>query len=211
MQNAKPSRRPLFIARQAAFPTGLLGKLIAAIMDRETVAINRQAIATLQVQTGDDVLDIGCGSGASLAMLQPLVGAGSVSGIDPSPVMVERARRKFSQLDPARRPLVATARVEQLPFVDATFSAVMSVHTAYFWADLDAALAEIARVMRPGGRLMLVLRTADNRAVPSFPREVYRFHSQTVIRSALGAAGLVPQDFEPDGGDGAPARILARK
>ena len=48
---------------------------------------------------------------------------------------------------------LAVASVEQLPFVEDTFDAVMSVHTLYFWADLKRALTDIARVLRSDGRL----------------------------------------------------------
>jgi arsenite methyltransferase len=205
-------RRPLIIARQSGHPRGWLGRAIAAIMVHETADINRAAIAALAVKPDDHVLDIGCGSGLSIALLAPLVQYGSVSGIDPSAVMIDRAKARNREQIDAQRAMVAVARVEQLPFVDDTFDAVMSVHTVYFWADLKLALTEIARVMRSDGRLVLAFRTGANpAATASFPSEVYNFRSMAEITDAALQAGFVDCGTTPDGPNGEPALLVARK
>jgi arsenite methyltransferase len=205
-------RRPLVIARQSGHPRGWLGRAIAAVMVRETAAINRTVIAAVEVQPSDHVLDIGCGSGLSIALLAPLVPQGSVSGIDPSAVMIDRARARNSKQIAAQRAMVAVASVEQLPFIENTFDAVMSVHTLYFWADLKLALAEIARVMRSNGRLILAFRTSANpAATASFPGEVYNFRSMAEITDAAVQAGFVDCGTTPDGPNGEPALLVARK
>ena len=205
-------RRPLFIARQAGRPSGLLGRVIAAIMVRETAATNRAAIAALQVMPGEHVLDVGCGSGHSIELLVPLVAHGSVSGADPSALMTARAKHRNAVGAAHGRVVIVTAAVEQLPFVDETFDAVMSVHSVYFWEKLGQALTEIYRVMQPGGRLVLLFRSNANEAtVASFPSQVYRIRSLTEIEDAVIAAGLVVAAASPDGPDGKPAMLIAKK
>ena len=205
-------RRPLFIARQASCPSGLLGRAIAAIMVRETARTNRAAIAALKVLPGDHVLDVGCGSGHSLELLAPLVAHGSVSGADPSPLMAAQARNRNGPGVAEDRIVIVTAAVERLPFVDETFDAVMSVHTVYFWDCLGPALTEIYRVMRSGGRLVLAFRTDLNQAATaSFPSEVYRIRSLPEISKALTLAGFEVISLSPDGADGAPAMLVAHK
>ncbi len=203
-------RRPNFIARQSASPSGLIGHLIASIMVHETQDVNERTVAALEVQPDDSILDIGCGSGLSLSLLAALAPRGRIGGIDPSPVMVTRAvRRNHVHVSPGRFDIL-TAGVEALPFPADSFSKVMSVHTLYFWPDLAPAITEIARVMKRGGKLVLAFRTdADSAAVNSFPREIYRFRPITEVADALRAAGFTIDEAASDSAE--PRLLVATK
>lgn len=104
---------------------------------------------------GRDVLEVGCGPGKLLA---DLVAAGyRCAAVDRSPQMVvaargELRRRGFSL---SQTPVV-DATVQQLPFPDHTFDDVVSTFPTDYILDPDA-LREVARVLRPGGRLVVVL------------------------------------------------------
>jgi ubiquinone/menaquinone biosynthesis C-methylase UbiE len=194
-------RRPRFIAEQARHAKGLLGRLIAFIMARETFAENMRAIDALDVQRTDHVVDIGCGHGRSLEVLAARASKGRVAGADPSELMVEIAVERNRKVVKARRVDVAIASVDALPFADNAFDKALCVHVIYFCRDLDAALREIARVLKPGGRLALVFRTdADTAAVRAFPAEVYRFRPFAEVTAALKGAGfgLVERRTEPN-------------
>lgn len=192
-------RRPNFIARQSASPSGLIGHLIASIMVHETQDVNERTIAALEVQPDDSILDIGCGSGLSLSLLAARAPQCRIGGIDPSRVMVARAvRRNRAHVSPGRFDIL-TAEVEALPFPADSFSKVMSVHTLYFWPDLAPAFTEIARVTKRGGRLVLAFRTdTDTAAVNNFPREVYRFRSIAEVAQALHDAGFAVDETASD-------------
>lgn len=183
-------RRPRFIAEQARNATGLLGRLIAFIMSHETKGDNQRAIGTLAVAPGDHVLDIGCGHGRSLTELAVLATEGKVVGVDPSDVMADMAARHAGELIASGRVQVVTASVEALPFPDASFEKALCVHVVYFWPDLTRALREIARVLKPGGRLALLFRTNVSQSVDAFPADVYRFPALDEITSALEGAGF---------------------
>src|SRR5262249_47297318 len=114
-----------------------------------------------------------------------------VAGADPSELMVEIAARRNRSLIEAARVDVVLARVESLPFPDNTFDKVLCVHVLYFWKDIEASLHQIARVLKPGGRLGLLFRTkADLAAVASFPPEIYRLPALAEVIAALERAGL---------------------
>lgn len=93
---------------------------------------------------GGRVLDVGCGPGHLAARLADR--GLHVAAIDLDPAMVERARRRL-----AARAETAVADVAALPFPDASFDVVVSTLSMHHWADHAAGLAEVARVLRPGG------------------------------------------------------------
>ncbi|MFI5321232.1 MAG: class I SAM-dependent methyltransferase [Myxococcota bacterium] len=204
-------RRPRFIAEQARDARGPLGRLVAWIMARETWRENVAAIDALEIAPGDRVLDLGCGHGRSLAALAERATRGHVSGADPSELMCEIAEARNRGLVRAGRVAVVRSSVDQLPYGDATFDAVLCVHVVYFWSDLDAALREVARVMRPGGRFAIVARTAANPAVASFPSEIYRFPALAELLASATRAGFAPELHGDRDETREPVLLLARK
>jgi SAM-dependent methyltransferase len=94
---------------------------------------------------GQRALDVGCGPGALTARLVNLLGARSVSAVDPSAAFVEAARSRLPGAD------IRRASAEQLPFDDDTFDAALAQLVVHFMADPVAGLREMARVTRPGG------------------------------------------------------------
>ena len=112
---------------------------------------HRLLLDMIGVPAGTRFLDVGCGDGG-LACAAAMQGA-EVTGVDPDPAMLAAARKRASKAN-----LAATfveGRVEQLPFPDASFDVVASVTVLCFVADAAGAVREMARVLRPGGRLVL--------------------------------------------------------
>lgn len=189
-------RRPLIIAEQARDARGLLGRIIAFIMARETLADNRRALEALEVGPVDCVLDAGCGHGRGVALAAAR--AAHVSGADPSALMGRIARQRNRRALMEGRVDIATCAAERLPYRGGYFDKVFCVHVAYFWADLAPALAELARVLKPGGRLAMIVRTSDDtKAVAAFPEEVYRFPPFTALLGAADAAGFTLSSVPP--------------
>jgi SAM-dependent methyltransferase len=97
--------------------------------------------------TGDPppVLDVGCGPGALTTRLVDALGAGQVHAVDPSASFVADLRGVLPGVD------IVEAAAERLPFGDGTFGAAYAQLVVHFMADPVAGLAEMGRVVRPGG------------------------------------------------------------
>jgi ubiquinone/menaquinone biosynthesis C-methylase UbiE len=124
--------------------------------------------------------------------------------------MVEIAAQRNRPLIEVARVEVVLSTVESLPFPDAFFDKAQCVHVLYFWKDIEIALREIARVLKPGGRLGLLFRTnADPKAIASFPPEIYRFPALTDVVTALERVGMDIHLAEDSANQ--PALVLATK
>jgi ubiquinone/menaquinone biosynthesis C-methylase UbiE len=119
--------------------------------------LRNRAADLAQLQPGEAVLDVGCGTGALALEAYKRVGAaGRVCGIDPGPRQVARARSKAGR---AGIPIeFQVGVIERLAFLDQSFDAVLSTLLMHHLPDdlKRLGLAEIARVLKPGGRLVIV-------------------------------------------------------
>jgi demethylmenaquinone methyltransferase/2-methoxy-6-polyprenyl-1,4-benzoquinol methylase/phosphoethanolamine N-methyltransferase len=125
-------------------------------------AMTRRAVAIARLQPGESILDVGCGPGSLTLPAAEKVGpTGKAAGIDASPEMIETARRSARKR--GRDVDFQLAPIEALPFADSTFDAVLSsLMMHHLPDDLKAqGLAEIARVLKPGGRLVVMDLSGD--------------------------------------------------
>ncbi|MFK4263943.1 class I SAM-dependent methyltransferase [Streptomyces milbemycinicus] len=110
------------------------------------------AVADLGLRPGDAVLDAGCGTGRALPALRAAVGpTGTVLGADATPAMLLAAIRA----DRHREAALALADVTRLPLRDGCLDAVFGAGLISHLPDPEAGLRELARVVRPQGRLAL--------------------------------------------------------
>jgi len=123
-------------------------------MEKGHGPVGKQAIELMRVANDARVLDIGCGSGWATRLLAEGAVNGRVTGIDISDEMI-RVARDASLSFPNTDFQVASA--EQLPFDEAEFTHAFSMESLYYYANIPKALAEIRRVLRPGGLFVAVV------------------------------------------------------
>jgi ubiquinone/menaquinone biosynthesis C-methylase UbiE len=120
----------------------------------DVVEQRARTLALLAPQPGETVLDVGSGPGFLVASLAEAVGPdGAVHGLDPSAPMNAAARSRSAEF-----PWVSIDEGDalSLPYPDGTFDAAVSTQVYEYVGDVPGALAELRRVVRPGGRVLLL-------------------------------------------------------
>lgn len=151
------NRVQAFIDKQYKSPKGILGTYFGEKMVWQHKPETTWTIDLMDVQQGDHVLELGCGSGYALKLILEQAMVGKVVGVDLSPTVIRSATIRNKKAVQNKKACLVQADVVDLPFADAQFEKAFSIHSIYFWEDLAAAIAEIHRVLKPGGRCVLTL------------------------------------------------------
>ncbi len=160
---ARPGSGAMFDAIAGRYD--LLNRLMSFSLDR---VWRRRAVAALGVRPGARVLDLATGTAdVALEVLRQQPDA-TVVGLDPSPRMLAVGERKVEAAGLGGRIELRAGRAEALPFDDGDFDAAAIAWGIRNVADRPAALAEMARVVRPGGRVA-VLESVEPRSGPLAP------------------------------------------
>src|SRR4051812_33167888 len=135
------------------FDEGVAAQLEAFYRSRDVLRRRSLAGEALGAEPGDAVLDVGCGPGFYLLDALERVGPdGAVTGVDASPAMLAIADRRVGSRPNAR---VLEGTATELPVEDAHFDRALSVQVFEYLPDVDAALAEMKRAVKPGGRVVI--------------------------------------------------------
>lgn len=129
-------------------------RLVAIYLTPDMVAQRAAVLRALVPNAGDRVLDVGSGPGLLAAAIAERVGAaGRVLGVDISAPLLAYARMHFAALPWLR---FVRADAARLPCADASFDTIVCMQVLKYLPDAEAALAEFARVLRPGGQLLAI-------------------------------------------------------
>jgi len=123
-------------------------------IDLRFVPVIEYLLAYAELAAGENVLDLGTGTGAVAILAADAVGsAGGITGVDISPEMLDIARRRAASVSSSNIKF-AEGRAEKIPADDASVDVVLASLSLMYVIDRAAAAREIARVLRPGGRFV---------------------------------------------------------
>jgi SAM-dependent methyltransferase len=164
-------------------PTGAQGREVAELMNCEHSALTDWGLSHVRVEPSFVVLDVGCGGGRTLQKLANLAFQGRVFGIDYSKDMVEFSnQRNRAQVENGQMQILQGS-VDKLVFPSDFFDLVVAVETYYFWSNLSAAFRELNRVLKSGGKLLLI-----NEMILDGKYEIE--HAQTIRRAQVHLVAL---------------------
>jgi arsenite methyltransferase len=179
------------VAGQLGRPHGILSPLVARALNRGNKRLIVAAVDAAQINRGDIVADVGFGGAVGLRLLLDRTGDdGVVHGFEIAEDMLRRAESKFSAELGSGRLILARGSLTDLPLDNGAVDALITVNTVYFISELDAVCAELARVLRPGGRVAIGIGDPEVMAKLPFAAHGFTIRPVGEIVAALQNSGL---------------------
>ncbi|MEO3757245.1 methyltransferase domain-containing protein [Mycobacterium sp. B14F4] len=179
------------VAGQLGRPHGVLGLFVARALNRGNERAIAAAVDAAEVRPGATAADVGFGGGIGLRMLLDRVGdTGTVHGVEIADDMLRRAKSRFSADLRSGRLRLQPGSMTALPLDDASLDAVITLNTVYFIDDLGAAVAELARAVRPGGRVVVGIGDPDAMRHAPFTQYGFTLRPVADVAAALAEAGM---------------------
>jgi ubiquinone/menaquinone biosynthesis C-methylase UbiE len=144
------------ISAQFHKPTGVIGQIVGWVLAAENRDRNTWAVSLLDVQSYHRVLEIGFGPGLAIEAAARKAVVGLVAGIDHSDVMVQQASRRSSAAIRQGRVDLRLGDPSLIPYENGFFNSVLTVNAFHMWEDQAKGLSEVWRVLKPGGKLVIV-------------------------------------------------------
>jgi len=152
-----------YLLSQCRKPTGWLGRLVLWMWNSSHSDLTDWGLTRVSIEKHFAILDVGCGGGRTISKLAARAPEGKVCGIDYSKKCVVTSSKKNRQLIEKGRVEIKHGSVSHLPFPDGMFDLVTAVETHYYWPNLATDMKEIRRVLKPGGRLILIVEAYKQR------------------------------------------------
>lgn len=188
--------RGTWLGRQLSRPTGQAGRLIGHAMDAVNTRPLALTIDALPRRAGSEILEIGYGTGRGVQRLLRDAPGIRIAGIDHSPAMLAVASRRNRAAIRDGRVDLRLGSAAALPFGDQAFDGVLAINVAYFFAPSGREIAEIHRVLRPGGTTALYVTERASMASWRFAGPAtHRTYDSAALHDLLRAGGFLACDI----------------
>ena len=154
------------LVENAGRPQGFWGKMMIKAMNKGHSELTDWALVHLEIKRNYNALDIGCGGGKTVSKLCKKIGNGKVFGVDYSELCVEKSKKLNKNNIMCGKASILQASVSSLPFDNNKFDVITAVETYYFWPDKLNDIKEVYRVLKSGGKLLLVFEMVKSEDEP---------------------------------------------
>ena len=166
---------------QCQKPSGWMGKIVLWSMNRRHSSLTDWGLGHVRIGSSDVILDVGCGGGRTVDKLARAAPQGKVYGVDHAEQSVVASRAFNRQWLERGTVEIRRASVTELPFPDATFDLVTAIETHFWWADLAGGMREIRRVLKPGGRLVIIAEFYNGGRHAKYAERISRYTTMAVL------------------------------
>ena len=141
---------------QCQKPTGWFGRFVLRNMNSRHSKVTDWGLSHISIENHATILDVGCGGGRTVSKLTAIATQGKVYGVDFSKESVAVASKVNRQWIDAGRVEIREESVSHLSLPDNMFDLITAVETHFWWPDLLADMREVFRVLKPGGKLVII-------------------------------------------------------
>ncbi len=177
----------------AGKPEGFMGRVMIAGMNMFHARVARWGMSRLKIDAPSRIAELGCGGGKNIRDLLEKYPSSHVTGLDYSPLSLEKAKEFNRDMITAGRCDVIEGDVSAMPFDDGSFDLATAFETIYFWPGLTRCFSEVRRIIKDGGHFMIVSES-DGRDKPSqwFNGiiDAMNLYTPEEIESSLRSAGF---------------------
>ncbi|MBU4565714.1 MAG: class I SAM-dependent methyltransferase [Desulfarculus sp.] len=167
-----------YFSKQARKPTGIFGRFrMSRIFEKGNAELNALVFKTVSVEDNDHALEIGSGTGTLIKDIADTISKGLIEGIDFSKPMVSIARKKNKKHINGGKVKIHLGDFDQVVFDPNSFDKIFTVNTVYFWKNPDATIAEIHRILKPGGKLVIGFHDKSEMKKMPLNKDVFKYYS----------------------------------
>ena len=191
-----------YTLNQVRKPSKWYGRFFLWIMNFSHSGVTDWGLTHVTVEKHFTILDVGCGGGRTIQKLAALATEGKIYGVDYAKGSLAASRGKNALSIKTGHVEITQASVSQLPFPEDKLDLVTAVETQYYWPDVVNDMQEILRVLKPGGKLIVIAECYENGARGKQERLVMKLLRTTNLdieghRDLFSAAGYTDvQIFE---------------
>jgi len=178
------------IAAQLRKPEGEYAIQVGERMNEGNRDINLYTIEALELKAGDKILEIGMGNGFFVKDILSVDESITYAGCDYSAIMVEEANKINEGFVANKRAAFYVADAGKLPFADNSFDKTFTINTIYFWDEPATVLAELRRVLMPGGQLIVAIRPKHTMVDLPFTQYGFTLYTKDELQALLLANGF---------------------